>query len=306
MERPDRQTTMAGAQFVDPTVLARIGHLDLLASTVVQGFINGLHKSPSFGASVDFAEHRGYVPGDDIRRVDWRLYARTDRYYVKQYEADTNTNFSVLLDISKSMSFSSGGVSKLEYAKYLAACLTYMSNRQRDRVGIVTFDSEIVDRVPPSAKHLEVVLHTLDRVKAGRPGRLREPLQKMAEHFGRRGILCVISDFYDEPENIVEALKPLRFRGNDLIVFHVLDPAEIDFGFKDASSFEDLESGAQIPVVPSTLAEQYRALIRQHIQTLQARLTEHRIDYTMMNTSRPLDFALFSFLAARERLVRVR
>ena len=306
MERPDRQTTMAGAQFVDPTVLARIGHLDLLASTVVQGFINGLHKSPSFGASVDFAEHRGYVPGDDIRRVDWRLYARTDRYYVKQYEADTNTNFSVLLDISKSMSFSSGVVSKLEYAKYLAACLTYMSNRQRDRVGIVTFDSEIVDRVPPSAKHLEVVLHTLDRVKAGRPGSLREPLRKMAEHFGRRGILCVISDFYDEPENIVEALKPLRFRGNDLIVFHVLDPAEIDFGFKDASSFEDLESGAQIPVVPSTLAEQYRALIRQHIQTLQSRLTEHRIDYTMMNTSRPLDFALFSFLAARERLVRVR
>ena len=181
-----------------------------------------------------------------------------------------------------------------------------MSNRQRDRVGIVTFDSEIVDRVPPSAKHLEVVLHTLDRVKAGRPGSLREPLHKMAEHFGRRGILCVISDFYDEPENIVEALKPLRFRGNDLIVFHVLDPAEIDFGFTDASSFEDLESGAQIPVVPSTLAEQYRALIRQHIQTLQSRLTEHRIDYTMMNTSRPLDFALFSFLAARERLVRVR
>jgi uncharacterized protein (DUF58 family) len=306
MDHYDAQTTMAGAQFVDPKVLARIGNLELLASTVVQGFINGLHKSPSFGASVDFAEHRGYVPGDDIRRVDWRLYARTDRYYVKQYEADTNTNFSVLLDVSKSMSFASGGLSKLEYAKYLAACLTYMSNRQRDRVGFVSFDDAIVDRVPPSAKHLEVVLHTLDRAKAGRPGSLGPPLLKMAEHFGRRGILCVISDLYDDPDQIVEALRPLRFRGNDLIVFHVLDPAEIDFDFKDASSFEDLESGVQIPVVPSTLAQQYRALIKQHIDTLQSRLTENRIDYALMNTSRPLDYALFSFLAARERLIRVR
>ena len=306
MDQYDRQTTMAGAQFVDPRVLARIGNLELLASTVVNGFINGLHKSPFFGASVDFAEHRGYVPGDDIRRVDWRLYARTDRYYVKQYEADSNANFSVLLDVSKSMSFSSGGPSKLEYAKYLAACLTYMSNRQRDRVGIVTFDDHVVEHVPPSAKHLEVVLHTLDRAKAGKPGSLRVPLTRMAEYFGRRGILCVISDFYDEPENIIEALKPLRFRGNDLIVFHVLDRAEIDFDFKDASSFEDLESGEQIPVVPSTLAQQYRALIRQHIEALQSRLTENRIDYALMNTSRPLDYALFAFLAARERLVRVR
>jgi len=238
--------------------------------------------------------------------VDWRLYARTDRYYVKQYEADSNANFSVLLDVSKSMSFSSGGPSKLEYAKYLAACLTYMSNRQRDRVGIVTFDDHVVEHVPPSAKHLEVVLHTLDRAKAGKPGSLRVPLTRMAEYFGRRGILCVISDFYDEPENIIEALKPLRFRGNDLIVFHVLDRAEIDFDFKDASSFEDLESGEQIPVVPSTLAQQYRALIRQHIEALQSRLTENRIDYALMNTSRPLDYALFAFLAARERLVRVR
>jgi len=306
MDQLERQGAMAGARFVDPKVLARIGNLDLLATTLVDGFLNGLHKSPFFGASVDFAEHRGYVPGDDIRRVDWRLYARTDRYYVKQYEADSNANFSVLLDISKSMSFTSGGPSKLEYAKYLAACLTYLSHRQRDRVGIVTFDSEIVDHVPPSAKHMEVVLHTLDRAQAGRAGSLREPLYKMAEHFGRRGILCLISDFYDEPENIIEAIKPLRFRGNDMIVFHVLDRAEIEFEFRQPSSFEDLESGQQIPVVPSTLADQYRALVQQHVATLQSRLTENRIDYELMNTSRPLDYALFSFLASRQRLVRVR
>src|SRR2546425_9475532 len=135
---------LAGSRFVDPKILARIGNLDLLARNVVNGFINGLHRAPYFGASIDFAEHRGYVPGDDIRRVDWRLYARTDRYYVKQYEADTNTNFSVLFDVSRSMGFKSTGVSKLEYGCYLAACLSYMAHRQRDRVGIITFDDDIV------------------------------------------------------------------------------------------------------------------------------------------------------------------
>src|SRR5437870_7830691 len=156
---------MAGARFVDPSILARIGNLELLARTVVDGFINGLHRAPYFGASIDFAEHRGYVAGDDIRRVDWKLYARTDRYFVKQYEADTNANMSVLLDVSRSMGFASQGISKLEYASFLAACLAYLSHRQRDRVGIVTFDSEVVTYVPSSAKHFNVLLHTLDRAK---------------------------------------------------------------------------------------------------------------------------------------------
>src|SRR5215467_12364692 len=160
------QHSIPGARFVDPKILARIGSLDLLARSVVEGFINGLHRAPYFGASIDFAEHRGYVAGDDIRRVDWRLYARTDRYFVKQYEADTNSNFAVLLDVSKSMSFASQGISKLEYSSYLAACLAYLSHRRRDRVGIVTFDEDIVSFVPPSAKHFNVLLQTLDRAKA--------------------------------------------------------------------------------------------------------------------------------------------
>jgi uncharacterized protein (DUF58 family) len=164
-----------GARYVDPKVLARIKDLELLARSVVDGFINGLHRAPYFGASIDFAEHRGYVPGDDIRRVDWKVYARTDRYFVKQYEADTNANFSVLFDVSRSMGFASQGVSKLEYGSYLAACLAYLSMRQRDRVGIITFDQDVVSYVPPSAKHFNVLLHTLDRAKAERPGRLREP-----------------------------------------------------------------------------------------------------------------------------------
>ena len=297
---------LPGARFVDPKVLSRIGNLELLARTVVEGFINGMHRAPYFGASIDFAEHRGYVAGDDIRRVDWRLFARTDRYYVKQYEADTNTNLSVLLDISRSMKFASKGIAKLDYGCYIGACLAYLAQRQRDRVGCITFDNDIVTHIPPSAKHFNVVLHTLDRARPERPGNLSVPLNKMAEHFKRRGILVLISDFYEEPEAILEPIKPLRFLGNDLIVFHVLDPAEIDFGYDEASSFEDLESGEQIPVVPESLAAEYRSMIRAHIDSLTTKFSEHRIDYTMVNTAEPLDRALFSYLSSRERMMRVR
>src|SRR4051812_2449232 len=295
-----------GARLVDPAILARIGNLELMARNVVEGFINGLHRAPFFGASIDFAEHRGYVAGDDIRRVDWRLFARTDRYYVKQYEADTNTNLMVLLDISRSMSFASSGVTKLEYASFVAACLGYLAQRQRDRVGIITFDSEIVSHVPPSAKHFNVMLQTLDRARAERPGRLVDPVMKMAEFFKRRSIVVLISDFYEEPEAILDAIKPLKFLGNDLIVFHVLDPAELNFDYDDASSFQDLESGEQVPVVPESLAEEYRALLRAHIEALTTKFSEHRIDYTLLNTSEPLDKALFSYLSNRERFMRVR
>ncbi len=297
---------MAGARFVDPKILARVGNLELLARSVVDGFINGLHRAPFFGASIDFAEHRGYVPGDDIRRVDWRLYARTDRYYIKQYEADTNTNVTVLFDISKSMKFASRGVSKIEYGSFLAACLAYLAHRQRDRVGIITFDEDIVTHVPPSAKHFDMVLHTLDRAKPERPGHLTAPLNKMAEHFKRRGILLLISDFYDEPDAILDAIKPLRYLGNDLIVFHVLDPQEIAFDFDDASTFQDLESGEQIPVVPQSFRAEYRRLIQEHIDRLSTKFSEQRIDYALLNTAEPLDRALFSYLSSREKLARVR
>jgi len=295
-----------GARFVDPKVLARIRNLELLARTVVEGFINGLHRAPYFGASIDFAEHRGYVPGDDIRRVDWRLYARTDKYYVKQYEADTNSNFVALLDVSKSMGFASQGVSKLEYGSFLAACLAYLSHRQRDRVGIVTFDQDVVSYVPPSAKHFNVLLQTLDRARPERPGRMLAPLDRIAEHFKRKSIVALISDFYENPDDVIEALKPYRFHGNDVVVFHVLDPAEIEFPYSEASRFEDLESGEEIPVVPSTFADEYRRMIRAHIEALTARFSEARIDYVLLNTSKPLDEALFMYLGNRERLMKVR
>jgi len=295
-----------GARFVDPKVLARIKDLELLARNVVDGFINGLHRAPFFGASIDFAEHRGYVPGDDIRRVDWRLYARTDRYFVKQYEADTNANFAVLLDVSRSMGFASDEVSKLQYASFLAASLAYLSHKQRDRVGIITFDEDVVTYVPPSAKHFNVLLHTLDSSHAERPGRLLKVLEKVAEHFRRRSIVVLISDLYENPADLMDALKPYRAMGNDLIVFHILDPAEIAFPYTEASRFQDLESGEQVPVVPEVFAEQYRQMMREHIETLTARCAEARIDYVQLQTSQPLDEALFYYLGNRERLMRVR
>jgi uncharacterized protein (DUF58 family) len=201
---------------------------------------------------------------------------------------------------------STGGCSKLEYASFLAACLAYLAQRQRDRVGIITFDSDIVTHVPPSAKHFNVLLHTLDRAKAERPGNLAGPINKVAEHFRRRSVIVLISDFYDDPDVILDAMKPLRFLGNELLVFHVLDPAEINFDYDDASSFEDLESGEQLPVVPESFGDEYRKLIAAHVEALSTKFSEHRIDYTMMNTAEPLDRALFSYLSSREKLMRVR
>ena len=298
--------SVPGSGFVDPRVLARIDNLELLARTVVDGFINGLHRSPYLGLSLDFAEHRPYMPGDDIHRVDWRLFARTDRYYVKEFEADTNANFLVLMDVSRSMSFGSRGMTKIDYARYLAASLSYFSSQQRDRIGLITFDREVLEYVPPSAKHLNIVLHTIDRIRTERPGQLGPALNHAAGTLNRRGILVLVSDLYEEPESVLEALKPLRYGGHDVIVFHVLDPAELEFPFDEAAPFEDLETGQRIPVVPTTQRERYRELIQGHVAGLRKLLTDNRIDYALFDTSKPLDFALFQYLSSREHLMKRR
>lgn len=293
-------------RFLDPAVLARIGNLELVARTVVEGFISGLHHAPYLGLSIDFAEHRAYMPGDDIRRIDWRLFGRTDRFFIKQFEADTNTNFSVLLDVSRSMDYGSGEITKLEYAKILAACLTYFCNQQRDRVGLITFDNQIVDHVPPSAKHLDVVLHTLDRMKPGGKGGLIEPMRRISEHFRRRSIVALISDFYEDPANVLEAMTFLVGRGNDVIVFHILDPAEMDFPEGEPGNFEDVESGERMPVIPKDVRQEYRTLVEQHLAAINRNMADARVDYALLSTSQPLDFALFHFLSNREALSRVR
>jgi uncharacterized protein (DUF58 family) len=303
------QPLLPGAQLLDPKVLARIGNLELRAKGVVEGFIQGLHRAPNLGSSTDFAEHRPYVPGDDTRRLDWKLFAKTDRYYMKEFEADTNTNFVVFLDVSRSMSYGS----KLQYACTLAACLAYFSSLQRDRVGLATFADGIVDYVPPSAKHLRLVLHSLDQAERKVPTKpapaatkYRRLFERMSDTVRRRSMVAVISDLYEEPEEIVAAVNSLRGRGNDLMVLHVLDPSERHFPFDQASNFVDLESGETMPIIPEYLREEYQKVMANHIETLGKRLGGHNVDYAQFDTSAPMDNALFKFLGARRKFERAR
>ncbi len=296
----------SGAQLLLPEVLARIDNLDLLARTVVEGFLNGLHRSIYLGLSLDFAEHRPYMPGDDIRRIDWRLYGRTDRHYIKLFEAETNANFVVLLDVSRSMSYGTHSVTKLEYAKYLAACLTYFSRHQRDRVGLITLDQDVVDYIPASARNLDLCLHTLHRAEATRAGDLRKPLLKATESLQRKGILVLISDFYQDPDEVMDAVRLLQSPGHDVIVFHVLDPSELEFPFEGPSNFRDMETGEEIPLVPVKVKEGYQGLLSDHREELKERFTAAEVDYTFLDTSKPLDHALFHLLLHREKRSRVR
>ncbi|HEV7500924.1 MAG TPA: DUF58 domain-containing protein [Vicinamibacteria bacterium] len=310
MSSAETRRDAPASRFLAPEVLARIGNIELLARTVVEGFVSGLHKSPYLGRSVDFAEHRAYMPGDDIRRIDWRLFGRTDRFYLKEFEADSNTDLVQLLDVSRSMRFTSHALTKLDYARYLVACLAYLARKQRDRVGLVTFDEDVIDFVPPSAKHLPILLHTLDRVdrapEGGGKGALARPLHKAGEACHRRGLMVLVSDLYEDPRAVLDAVALLSHRGSDLMVFHVLDPAELELPEGEPAAYEDLESGERIPVVPDAVRERYRALMAEHIATLSRVLGENRIDYGLFDTSKPLDHALASFLTRRERMVRVR
>ena len=293
---------MIAPSFIDPAALARIGDLELVARWVVEGFLSGLHRSPRLGFSTDFAEHRPYVPGDDIRHIDWRLYARTERLHLKTYEADTNTDFTILLDVSASMGYAHGAVSKLQYAKYLAATLAFFSLRQRDRVGIATFGGNLVEVVPPSARHLPHVLHVLNRAVAAGGSALARPIAQIAATRRRRGMFVLISDLYESAATVASALAPLTGAGHDVIVMQVLDSAERVFPFDEATTFRDLESGAHMPVTPAKVRARYVAAMQAHLAAMRKRLADHRADYTLVDTAEPLDRVLFEYLLRREFL----
>jgi len=295
-----------GQRFIDPDVLARIDNLELVAHGVVDGFISGLHRSPLLGMSVDFAEHRAYMPGDDVRLIDWRVYARTDRLYVKQFETDTNANLHLVLDISASMDFGSGTVSKLEYAKFLAASLAYLSTRQRDRIGLITFNNDIVDFIPTSIKHFSRVLHTLDNVTAGGVSDYQLPLEKIAERLRRRSLVVLISDLYETPDRLLAAMNQLRYRGNELIVFHLLDPLELSLNIGDVSSVEDMESGINLPIASEQFRADYRQLVQDQQAELERKFGASQIDYIFADISQPLDNTLFRYLSDRGRHNRTR
>ena len=291
------------ARFLDPELLARIGSLELLARAVVEGFMSGLHRSPYTGFSTEFTEYRQYNPGDDLRYLDWRLLGRTDRYFIKKYRADTNTQCHLLIDTSASMNYAHAStVTKLQYAKFLAASLAYLLNRQQDAVGMVAFDQKIHTHVPARNRtgHMRTIFGNLSLLAPGGETRLAESLHQLAEILTRRGIVVMISDFYDQPERLQEAFQHLRFKGHDLIAFHVLDQNELDFEFTDAVLLlEDAETQEQMPVLPDVVMSGYRERMRQHVEEMRRCAAANHVDYEVLTTKQPLDFALFAFLSRR-------
>ena len=297
------QPATTPARFLDPELLARIGSLELLARAVVEGFMSGLHRSPFTGFSTEFTEYRQYNPGDDLRYLDWRLLGRTDRYFIKKYRADTNTQCHLLLDTSASMNYAhASSVTKLQYAKFLAASLAYLLNRQQDAVGMVAFDQKIHTHVPARNRtgHMRTIFGNLSLLEPGGETRLAESLHQLAEILTRRGIVVVLSDFYDQPDRLQEAFQHLRFKGHDLVAFHVLDQNELDFEFTDrVLLLEDAETLEQLPVLPDVVMSGYRERMRKHVAEMRRCTAANHVDYEVLTTKQPLDFALFSFLSRR-------
>src|ERR1700730_7411863 len=273
--------TLRERQFLDPAVIARLGTLELKARTIVEGFLSGLHRSPFKGFSVEFAEYRQYIHGDDLATIDWKVYARSDRYYIKKFEEETNLDCHLMLDVSGSMGCGSKGLTKLEYGSCLAASIAYLMNRQRDAVGLIAFDDRIVDMLPASARpgHLRALLVLLDRLCARKETNVSKPLHQLADSLSKRGIVVLISDLLDDPEAVIRGLKHVQFRGTDVIVFHLLDPDEIDFPFEPATRFEDLETTEEIMAVPSLVREHYLRQIGGLIDRYRRELGVTGIDY---------------------------
>ncbi|MBP1596457.1 MAG: hypothetical protein H6Q05_1834 [Acidobacteria bacterium] len=291
-------------RFIDPVTLTRISNLELVARTVVEGFISGLHRSPRLGFSVNFAEYRHYHPGDDIRRIDWKVFGRTDRFYVKEYEGETNTGINLILDCSRSMAYGSRGITKLEYGQFLTACLGYFAFNQRDSVGFAAYDDRIQEYVPArgSVGHLNTVLHAIERLQPKDRSRFAPPLENVAERLRRRGIVVVVSDLYDEFDQVMTGLRNLAFRGNDIVVFHVLDPAELRFDFDKSAQFVDMETGDKMHVIPEYLRQEYLRLIRNQVAAFETECQKDRMDYMLIDTSQPLDQALYTYLVRRSQL----
>lgn len=293
----------APTRFIRPDVLSQISGLDLIARSVVEGFVAGLHRSPFKGFSVDFMEYRPYITGDDLMHVDWKAFARTDRLFVKEFEDETNTHLQLLVDVSASMGFRSSGISKFEYGMYLAASLAYLVVRQRDAVGLTLFDDNIVQRVPARSTkgHLVSVLKELENVSLGQRSNVGKPLHELAERHRKRGLAVVVSDFLDDLDEIVDGLKHFRFKGHDVMLFQVLDPAELNFTFSDLTEFEDLETGERLIVEADAARSEYMDNLKRFQDRLRRECGLLGIDYSILSTDQPLDFALFNYLAGRSR-----
>ncbi|MAY54362.1 MAG: DUF58 domain-containing protein [Pseudomonadota bacterium] len=290
--------------FIDPAVLATLDNLEMRARVVVEGFIAGLHKSPKRGFSVEFTDYRHYIRGDDMRHVDWKLYGRTDKLYIKQYEDETNVRCYLLLDSSASMSYASPGMmSKLEYGRTLASALAYFIMRQKDAVGLITFDDHIRDYIPARARqlHLIRILRKLNELQAGKTTNIVRPLTELAMSLNSKSLVILISDMLEDEEGTIKALQQLRAMGNEVIVFHVLDDQELNFNFKESTEFVDMESAETHRTSPAAVRNAYLENLNNYLTECRKRCQSSGVDYCLLNTSQPLDKALASYLARRAR-----
>jgi len=294
-----------GYRFLEPAALARVKNLTMVARGVVEGFISGLHTSPYKGFSVEFAEHRKYTAGDDPRHLDYKMLARTDRLYIKQYEEETNMRVQVLLDSSGSMGYGhQGNITKLQYGCYLTAILSYLMTRQQDSVGLTTFDTEVRLDMPArsSPRHFNEMMRQLEAMKPGKLTDVSETLHRLANRFKRRCLIVLVSDLYDEPDAVMRALCHFRHRRHEVIVFHVMDKAEIDFPFRDSVAFHDLETNERIQVDPLYIRKTYLEEIEQFLTAYRRGCADENIDYVLADTSTPYDVMLTRYLAKRNRL----
>jgi len=293
-------------RFLDPATLNSISGLDLIAKTVVDGFVAGLHRSPDFGFSQEFAEYRAYAQGDDLRHVDWNVFARTGRCYLKRYRGETNTRLLVLLDTSASMGYGSHAVNKLDYARFLAASLCYLANVQRDAAGLIVFDEDVTNYVAPSTRQGQLfrLLHAIEQAHTGTRTDFTKPFVHFQNFLHRRGMVVVISDFYEDPAVIVKTVEPLRFRGNEVILFHLLDPQEIAPNFREPVLLVDMEnSGSAMEVSPEYARHEYRTKIDAHIEALRSQARGAGMDYFLVDTGRPLDEGLREYLSVRRGML---
>lgn len=291
-------------RFLRPDVIARLANLEIKARLVVEGFITGLHKSPYHGFSVEFAEHRPYMPGDEIRSIDWKVYGRTSRYYVKRFEEETNLKAYLLVDTSASMTFSSGGVSKLEYASCLAASLAYLMIHQRDASGLVLFDRKIRKYLPPRATlgYLHTIETALQNASDHEETAIGPTLHEIADRMKRRGLVILISDLMDDPASVLTGLKHFRHKKNEVIVFQILDPQERDFIYSGDVVFEDLESRERLQTQPWQMRADYRVAMRRFLDHYRRECRDHAIDHVLLDTRTPYDTALLEYITKRARI----
>lgn len=289
--------------FIDPSVLASLDNLELRARVVVEGFLSGLHKSPHRGFSVEFTDYRNYYRGDDMRHVDWKLYARSDKFYIKQYEDETNVRCYIVLDSSASMGYSSGGMSKLEYGITLASALAYFIMRQRDAVGLITFDDKVNDYIPALCRqpHLIRILRVLAGLKPGAATNIVRPLSDLAVNLTRKSLVILISDLLEDEVATIKTLQRLRSMGNDVIVFQVMDDAELNFTFHEATEFIDAETAETYITSPAAIRDAYLENINKFLAFCKKQCQSSGVDYCLVNTSQPLDAALTSYISRRAR-----